>query len=194
MAMLLYLPMDCVHFPKCCFPLQPPNKRLRFGTFDQVDVTDDVIVAIAAALTTNTSLEVFRFDYLPSEVTFTGWSALARALCDSSSIPNICYRSNHTLHTIYDLPRFHEYRPCSPLIRSLLEINSKSDKAEVVRTKIIKFFDANAIGPVFANAAEAFLPSVIGWIGKDCLGLSLMYCFVRSKPSLFEKKSSDSTV
>jgi Leucine-rich repeat (LRR) protein len=161
-------------------------KKLKFGCYDQeeqVDVSGGVIVAIAAALTTNTSLEVFQ---VSDEigffgVTFTGWSAIARALCDSSSIPNICYRSNHTLHTIFD----YEDLPCGPLIQSLLEINSKSDKAEVVRTKIIKFFDPNAIGPVFANAAEAFLPSVIGWIGKDCLGLSLMYSFVRSKPSLF---------
>jgi Ran GTPase-activating protein (RanGAP) involved in mRNA processing and transport len=159
-------------------------RNLRFGTWEQEDVNDDVIVAIATALTTNTSLEVFAFidDF---QLTFTGWSALARALCDSSSIPNICYHSNHTLHTIFDTSEYYEDLPCGPLIQSLLEINSMSDKAEVVRTKIIKFFDAYAIGPVFANAAEAFLPSVIGWIGKDCLGLSLMYSFVRGKPSLF---------
>jgi len=168
-------------------------RELRIGTYEQAAINDDVIVLIASAIRNNTSLELFDV-YDDSEISIVGWSALARSLCDNSSISNICYNSNHSLHTIYDDTGYYDDLPCGGLISSLLEMNSTSNKSEVVRAKILRFFDVDPIGSVFANTTESILPSVFGWIGKDCLGFSLMYSFVKRNPSLFKVETSDGHV
>jgi hypothetical protein len=137
-------------------------RELCIGTYEQAAINDDAIVFIASAIQNNNSLEVFDvFD--ESEISIVGWSALARSLCDNSSISNICYNSNHSLHTSYDDTGYYDDLPCGGLISTLLEMNSNSNKAEVVRAKILRFFDVDA---------------------KDCLGFR--YCNVqfRSKQSV----------
>ena len=71
---------------------------------------------------------------------------------------------------------------------TLLQMNCNVNKSEVARQKIIShhFSGADAGVEVFASMSTKLLPQAIKWIGKDELGSSLMYQFLRGMPSLFE--------
>ncbi len=71
---------------------------------------------------------------------------------------------------------------------SLLLMNRAKNKGEILRAKILKyhFNDGAAVGPAFAGVQMTSIPSVIGWIGRDCVGFSAMYHLLRSMPWLVE--------
>lgn len=112
-------------------------KELRLGSESgfQPRIDNNTFIDLVESLsyTRNTCLEKL---YLHgTEMSASGWDALACALYDISSIDNIVYNSNHTLHEIYGLAQ----RP--PVnIGIALSINSMKDKAEVIRRKILFLF------------------------------------------------------
>lgn len=90
---------------------------LKLGATDHGAAVDDYVIAFAQALTNNTSLEVLGLlgsidenedeyfededlDFPDDEISMQGWNAIARTLCDNSSISSIC-SSNHTLYEMW---------------------------------------------------------------------------------------------
>jgi len=112
-------------------------KELRLGSESgfQPRIDNDTFIDLVESLsyTRNTCLEKL---YLHgTEMSASRWDALACTSCDTSSMDNIVYNSNHTLHEIYGLAQ----RP--PInIKIALSINSIKDKAEVIRRKILFLF------------------------------------------------------
>ena len=153
--------------------------QLCLGSEDQVVITDRVITGFADALAQNISLEIL--ELYGTSFSKRGWRALADALCDNSSIADIC-NSNHTLHT------FWLGRGFPPgCITSFLSLNKNEDKADVIRSKFLAHFFHNVdnIGPVFAQLPTELFPDAVSWIGRDHLGFSTMYYLLRSFPSIF---------
>lgn len=111
-------------------------------------------------------------------------TALCHILCDKTSIKHT-YSSNHTFATIwgdryFDRETFDEYA-------SLLDLNKNEDKMEIAREKILTTHFPNGSGDlhVFASMSENVLPFAIEWIGRNRLGSTLMFNFVRGFPYLF---------
>ena len=76
-------------------------------------------------------------------------------------------------------------------IAQLLEINASGSNSYVARQKIVKyhFSDGDKNIETFAVMETSVLPSVMEWIGKDDLGLSLMHRLVHEMSWLFESKT-----
>ena len=74
-------------------------------------------------------------------------------------------------------------------LESLLKMNRNTDKAEVIRTKLVTFFfsDVDNIGLVFGSMDTSVMPNVMEWIGRDRLGRSVMFELCRSMPELFQE-------
>jgi hypothetical protein len=138
------------------------------------DALDDIMICFAEALKFNSSLELLR-GFRTSDI---GCSALANALCDTSSIENT-FISNHTLFTLLNTPS-------NERLVELLRMNTGRNKASVVREKIIKyhFNDVENCAQVFGSMEMKLLPTALSWIGRDNHGYSLMYNFSRSMPWL----------
>ena len=123
------------------------------------------------------------------------WDALSNALCNISSIESIC-NSNHTLvgdvGTMYSFLSFlgdegtDEYtRSISPL----LKLNKGTDKADVIRQKIFRYYlseEGNLLEVL--NMAMGVLPHLLEAIGKDDAQFNLIYRIVQGMPSLFYVK------
>ena len=72
-----------------------------------------------------------------------------------------------------------------------MNVNLNDDKAEVAREKILKHHFAGESAEkftVFASMPESVLAHAIAWIGRDKLGHSLMYEFVRTFPHLLSTR------
>lgn len=151
--------------------------NLAIGSEIRGEVDDNVVASFAEGLVQNTSLR--SLEIFSDAISSRGWSALANALCDNSSIVNMC-SSNHTLGTCW----VNAGLPHSLL--SLLDLNYNEDKADVIRAKILMHFfsDIDNIGQVFAQVPMSTMPNAIEWIGRDRLGLSTMYILLRNFPSI----------
>jgi hypothetical protein len=149
----------------------------------ETHVDDDIIIGFADVIATNTCLNVLEFDL---GVSTRGWNFIANAFCDKSSIENCCYNSNHTLFQINGT------EDCPDDVRSLFRMNFNTNKSEVARRKVLLYHlsDIDSIGLVFGPMAETILPNAISWIGRDRVGLSVMFNLLRSKPSLIPKNTS----
>ena len=114
--------------------------------------------------------------------------ALSRTLCDGSSI-DATFRSNHTLGTIWidtdDLKRV--TLPTS--LADLLQLNTNGNKLEVARQKILQYHDNEDSIQEFVDMEWQVLPHAMAWIGRDDVGLSLLYRFVQGMPDLFDRGS-----
>ena len=114
--------------------------------------------------------------------------ALSRTLCDGSSI-DATFRSNHTLGTIWidtdDLKRV--TLPTS--LADLLQLNTNGNKLEVARQKILQYHDNEDGIQEFVDMEWQVLPHAMAWIGRDDVGLSLLYRFVQGMPDLFDRGS-----
>ena len=141
------------------------------------DAFDDIMIFFAEALKFNSSLRLLR-GFSLSDI---GCSALANALCDTSSIENT-FISNHTLSTLLNASS-------NERLAELLCMNTDDwNKASVARKKILKyhFTDVDNCARVFGSMEVKVLPTAISWIGRDNLGFSLMYNFLRSMPWLIK--------
>jgi hypothetical protein len=109
---------------------------------------------------------------------------LTDVLCDVTSI-DCTYSSNHTLRHV----RIANKCPWDNDDVSLyLEMNANGGKAVVARQKILIFHFTGRAADIhaFTRMPETVKPHAISWIGRDSLGYSLMFDFVRGNPTLFD--------
>ena len=69
--------------------------HIRTSYVTNSSINDTIITAFSRALSKNTRLE--DLDLGCTNISEGGWFCLFEAFCDSSSVNNICYNSNHTL-------------------------------------------------------------------------------------------------
>ena len=159
------------------------------------------VAVFAQVLKDTTSMEVlklfdcFNYDdefddedlYSPT-IPMEGWDIFADVMCDSSSIASVC-SSNHSLYELWEF-HWNSTEVIPPEIQSLLRMNRNKNKAEVVRTKLMKhyFSEASNVERTFASFTTTMMPDAIGWVGSDRLGFSTMYRLLRSMPWLLESK------
>ncbi len=160
---------------------------LRIGEDKKYDETvpqinDDVIREFLVALAPNNTLTKFHIGHVNIASPLT-LNALTDMLCDKSSITSVC-SSNHTLNHFGFTCEGNAWR--SNELVSLLELNERKDKSEVIRKKLLfyLFFDKSTIGIAFGPMPAAVFPSVIECIGRDRLGFSAMYALFQTFPSL----------
>ncbi|KAL7426459.1 hypothetical protein ACHAXH_000989 [Discostella pseudostelligera] len=177
--------------------LQPSSvlKVLRLGATSQSAKNNSLLVIkFVAALSWNAIVEellLFEEDEDPA-IDDGAWNALAKVLCNNSSIANI-YSSNHTLQAMVEARESGlDFIPYD--VFALMRMNRNKNKAEVVRSKILKdfFSDGANVGRTFADLAMTIIPSAICWIGSDRVGFSAMYLLVRSMPWLLDSKTKPS--
>ena len=149
---------------------------------------DDVVIEFANMLDNNTSLNTLSIG--GREVTDRSWVALSRVVCDKSTIEST-YLSNHTLNKVEKLDGRDLVREAIPdELASYLTLNKHRGKAAVARQKILAYhFSAESANiHVFDGMSVLMLPHAIEWIGRDGLGISLMYEVARGIPSLVKSK------
>ena len=149
---------------------------------------DDVVIEFANMLDNNTSLNTLSIG--GREVTDRSWVALSRVVCDKSTIEST-YLSNHTLNKIEKLDGRDLVREAIPdELASYLTLNKHPGKAAVARQKILAYhFPAESANiQVFDGMSVLMLPHAIEWIGRDGLGISLMYKVAQGIPSLVKSK------
>jgi hypothetical protein len=161
-----------------------------------MQIGDDGAIALANGLFGNKSLKCLKFhdSYSTSlrvGIGTTGWSAISRLLCDTSSINNT-YLSNHTLEWICGYSYCINAAP--PDIEHLLELNRGQDEAPLCKI-LLNHFDLD-MEPLFRWKLK-FLPLIVAWLERarhsnveestkrfDCRELSAAYQFIRGLPSL----------
>ena len=69
-------------------------------------------------------------------------------------------------------------------------MNENTNKVEVVRQKIIQyhFMDGKDNTETLVGMELEMMPSVIAWIGRDNIGLSLLYHLTKNMPCLFDSE------
>ena len=179
-------------------------ETLRFS--DSTDADDeeatDKVAAMVRALERNSTLKRLNigctsYGYDINITENWVWELFNRVLCDKTSIINT-YASKHTLHSFmisgshwyvqFDKGKYSEVRES---IMYSMNVNLNDDKAEVAREKILKHHFAGESAEkftVFASMPESVLAHAIAWIGRDKLGHSLMYEFVRTFPHLLSTR------
>ena len=174
-------------------------ERLKKLELDGRNINDEVMVSVANALVNNASLE--EVDWCGSDsVTKRGWSAIETTLCNKTSIETIC-NSNHTLN------RMHHG---ASAVDKLTGLNAGTNKAEVARQKIIRYYFLEGKGSnlheimgmdleVLPHVLECFCKQEIE-VQKDRgskrsngkytikvgSGFELLYRVARGMPSLFD--------
>jgi hypothetical protein len=100
------------------------------------------------------------------------------------------YNSNHILSEL-SLDYIYLRRPLPIDLASALQINRENGVSQAARLKIIKtHFSGNPINvKPFADMDKTLLPIAIAWMAKDDTGISVLYQFVRSMPTLLEKQN-----
>jgi len=159
---------------------------------------DESLLTIANALVGNSILCELLLDMCRG-ITEPGWSALTNVLCNKSSI-DATYASNHTLQRVVSRAREESTCPIWRRIysyefpqdlRSVLQINRRGTKAQAAREKIIWYHmlkDDVVNVEAFLDMEQKELPSAISWLGRDDIGLSVLYKLCKSLPDLFESK------
>ena len=171
--------------------LQSPNSGLEMihiGQSQADDTDHNVMIDYSHALSNNNKLKQLLFCW-NTDVTESGWDALADLLCNKSSIDGIL-DSNHTLEAVRG-PRSPDDR-----VVSYLELNKKFNKFEVARRKIIQYYFINGEDNMqeFVDMELGLLPHAMRWTGRNYIGHSLLYQLVRSLPSLFDYESMRAAV
>ena len=156
-------------------------KELQIGSdVGEATIDDSVIICLAKALEGNSKLTVLELGR--TNISTKGWDILTKALCDISSIDDICYSSNHTLQKMtcsQDIPR---------MIPLFLQLNTLG-KVTTPRVKLILFMiilQRDSVGRVFGPMPVSILPSAIAWMRTDRFGFSTLYSLVRNVPALLE--------
>ena len=120
-------------------------------------ISHENLSIIAAGLTGNTMLKKLTLDS-SQEIDM---SSIANLLCDASSIDQI-YNSNHTLDTLETNRWDHDF---PPIIANCLALNKLSNKDEVIREKIARYyFVGDFPTSPFATMPVLYLPRVLSMI------------------------------
>ena len=131
----------------------------------------DAVEAIARGLVGNKTLR--NLHLLPSADTITpaGWSALSKALCDTSSINNT-YLSNHTIIGLWDICVVNPENMPQNLAR-YLRLNQRYPQ-HTARCKILMSHAHLDMAPLFKWELK-FLPLAVNWFerAKPCTTLSI---------------------
>ena len=166
------------------------------------DINDDIVATFTNDLSANknSQLECLALDDFDSmhNATFTFWDPIMNLLCSTSSI-DATWSSNHTLSNVGEFVLEEsdqdidfdededEVRLKMPReIHELLKMNEDEDKKQVARRKVIKYhftgdFDLSAL----IGHDQKLLPRKISWLGRDSLGLSVVYGIIsRTLPDL----------
>lgn len=93
-----------------------PRSNLEYFRFSIRHINDGMIIAIANALSNNTTLTFLDIECDFEDTTSNGWDAIANLLCNKTSIDNIL-NSNHTIQFINS--------PDHSLIASCLRLNRR---------------------------------------------------------------------
>jgi hypothetical protein len=167
--------------------LRTPMSALEFLIAQQSEIDDDGFMSMFTALVGNSSLKGLNVRYngkiIDSEVS----TYLSCVLCDKTSIERT-YSSNHTLQSLRGYYSCADFRiDIIGYFSSLLEMNKYDDKVEVARQKILKYHFSGGSGDlhVFDTMSETLMPHAIAWIGRNRIGSTLMFNFVRGFPVLF---------
>ena len=168
--------------------LQDPNSALERLNLDFNVINDDALISFANSLVSNDKLKEF---FLRRHITTNVGEAFTRILCNTASIMHT-YNSNHTLERLSWEP---DESHLPEDLRSLLIINRENTKSQAARLKIIKtHFYGNGIDMQhFIDLELNVLPCAMAWIADDSandaegLGFGLLYRFVRTLPTLFER-------
>ena len=169
--------------------LQSPNCALQELDLGDNEINDETAASFANTLTRNNRLGTLN---LPNNIiTQQGWMAFSPILCNKSSITNIM-NSNHTLNELNvgdDVGAFGISFPIPDHIKSLINLNRNTNKVEVTRQKILRYYFLDG-GDIrtneFVDMELNVLPHALSWIGRDMTGISLLYRVVQNIPSLFD--------
>ena len=106
------------------------------------------------------------------------------------------YTSNHTLNKFTLAIESHDLRSHHLITEPYLQLNRRGNKSQAVRHKILEYHFLNGYffrGEVnvekFIEMDLVLLPSAMSWMGRDAVGLPLLYHFVHSMPCLFDPDS-----
>ena len=154
-------------------------------------LNDQVIVSFADALAHNNKLRVLDLSNIDG-VTEFWWAPFVILLLNQSSIDE-AYSSNHTLEELGE-----ELLPQG--LEMLLKINRDYSVSQAARLKIIiiHYSNDNIDLQPFTGMHSSLLPYAMAWMGKGNLqnmktnfldyDYNLLYQFVRSVPTLFERE------
>jgi len=157
--------------------------------------TDNAMISFADALANNHMLKELdlelNFQVPYRQITSVGYAALSHMLCNKSSILST-FHSNHTLEIIchgkiQEAGRYKELLPED--LRSLLQINRNHSTRDAARIKIIMTHFSDSVINVkpFTDMPNKVFPYAIAWMAKDVPGMSVLYQFIRSMPTLPKK-------
>ena len=167
---------------------RPTSHLMELILQGNVTMEDNILIGFANSIVGNSRLETLYLENYQSRATYIGVNVLIQVLCNASSIESI-YTSNHTLKNIggrigdFDLSPY-------------LDLNKLESKEAVVRQKIIQYYFMNGYKnkEEFLDMELNMIPHVIAWMGMDDFGLSLLYNFTHSMPSLFDSESMKEAV
>jgi hypothetical protein len=158
------------------------------------------MISFADALANNHMLKELdlelNFQVSDRQITSVGYAALSHMLCNKSSILST-FRSDHKLEKICDGKIQEGVRINEPFdvllpedLRSLLQINRNHSNRAAARIKIIMtqhFSDSVINVKPFTDMPTNVFPYAIAWMAKDVPGMSVLYQFIRSMPTLSKK-------
>ncbi|KAL3798718.1 hypothetical protein HJC23_004469 [Cyclotella cryptica] len=148
---------------------------------------DDATVALARVLNNIPSMTYLSLRW--AIITTTGWGALSKSLCDTSSADAI-RKSHHTLDSIENYCK----RP--PSINMLLDMNRKcrGNPSNAARLKMVQYSDKINIECLVDDEPELqtkLVPGVLSWLGENPQKQTALFHFIRNHVSLFESASKD---
>jgi hypothetical protein len=169
--------------------LQNPNSALEMLDLSGNNISDQTLVSIAQALTSNKRLRklvigVGTLTWYNAFKISGGYIAFCRLLCNKLSIMDT-YQSNHVLEKlIYLWDPWWDPHNSDELI-NLLKINKGNSESQAARLKII---ETHFSGPViymqpFIDMDLSTRPQAIAWMVRGRRGYQLL----RAMPSLLEK-------
>jgi hypothetical protein len=129
------------------------------------------------------------------QITSVGYAALSHMLCNKSSILST-FHSNHTLEKICRgmiqwAGHYNELAEglLPENLRSLLQINRNHSTRVAARIKIIMTHFSDSVINVkpFTDMPNKVFPYAIAWMARDVPGISVLYQFIRSMPTLPKK-------
>jgi hypothetical protein len=159
--------------------------------------TDSAMISFADALANNHMLKdlnlELNFHFLDRQITSVGYAALSHMLCNKSSILST-FHSNNTLEKICHGKIQEGVRELVDVLlpedlRSLLQINRNHSTRDAARIKIIMTHFSDSVINVkpFTDMPNKVFPYAIAWMAKDVPGMSVLYQFIRSMPTLPKK-------
>ena len=155
-------------------------------------LNDQVIVSFSDALAHNNKLWVLDLSDVDG-VTELGWNALINLLFNQSSIDG-AYNSNHTLEELWAWPHRREFVPQHIVILQKINRDNSVSRAQWTKTRLytgLNHLNGNNIDiQLFTGMHLSLLTYAMAWMGKDELtaGTNLLFRFVRSVPTLFERE------